>query len=256
MPRPPSVIIACFLAVFLAGAATDSSNGHNNNNECVVLLHGLARSDMSMNRLDKHLHKAGYATINVDYPSTSDTIEHIVERYVSPAVKKCQTSKAKKVHFVTHSLGGILVRKYLQSHTVPAGSRMVMIAPPNQGSEITDALKDFFVYQWAMGPAGQELGTDQKSVPNQLKPVNIDIGIIAGDSSLNPIFSSIIPGPDDGKVSVERTKLSQMKDFIIVRSTHTLIMNKAAVLDQVAHFLQHGTFDHTWREKEEPLADY
>ena len=255
MPRPLSFIIACLFVILLAGATTASSSEHDDKKECVVLLHGLARSDMSMNRLDKHLHKAGYATINVDYPSTSDTIEHIVERYVSPAVKKCKKSNAKKVHFVTHSLGGILVRKYLQSHTVPAGSRMVMIAPPNQGSEITDALKDFFVYKWAMGPAGQDLGTDPNSVPNQLKPVNIEIGVIAGDSSLNPIFSSIIPGPDDGKVAVERTKLKEMKDFIIVRSTHTLIMSKPVVLDQVTYFLQQGTFDHAWQEQEDPLSD-
>jgi hypothetical protein len=132
---------------------------------------------------------------------------------------------------------------------IPAGSRLVMLAPPNKGSEVTDFMKDFFIYRWIEGPAGQELGTGPESVPNRLKPIDLQLGIIAGDRSLNPVFSAIIPGPDDGKVAVERTKLEEMSDFLVISSTHTFIMRNPNVLRQVVHFLEHGRFDHSQKKE-------
>jgi len=120
-----------------------------------------------------------------------------------------------------------------------------MLAPPNQGTEVVDYVKDFFAYKWIHGPSGQELGTNPESVPNRLKPIDIEVGIIAGDQSLNPIFSALIPGPDDGRVSVERAKLEGMTDFLVISDTHTSVLKNPAVLKQIAYFLENGKFDHS-----------
>ena len=213
--------------------------------ECVVLLHGMGRTALSMSKLEKHLFSKGYKTVNFAYPSTSEPIERIAEVYIPSAISQCQKIQAVKIHFVTHSMGGIIVRQYLQANSLPKGSRLVMLAPPNRGSEVVDYLKKFFAYRWLTGPAGQQLGTNTESIPNRLKPVDIEVGIIAGAKSLNPIFSSFISGPDDGRVSVERTKLEEMSDFLVVSSNHTLIMRNKAAIRQVVHFLEHGEFDHS-----------
>jgi hypothetical protein len=152
--------------------------------------------------------------------------------------------KATKIHFVTHSLGGILVRKYLQKNNLPDGSRIVMLSPPNHGSEVVDRFKNFFVFKWLYGQAGQELGTQAQSIPSQLKPVQADIGVIAGKKSSVPWFSRIIPGENDGTVSVASTRLKEMNDFITVECGHTFIMNNRDVMDQTVFYLQNGHFRH------------
>jgi hypothetical protein len=212
---------------------------------CVILLHGMGRSHRSMAAMERHLVRAGYRVVNLDYPSTEARIETLSQGVVSETVKRCRLEHpSAPIHFVTHSLGGILVRQYLQSHRLPPGSRVVMLSPPNQGSEVADLLKDFFLYRWMMGPAGQQLGTGADSVPNQLGPVDVPVGIIAGDSTLEPWFSARLPGADDGKVSVARSRLAEMADFLVVHKSHGFIMNDPQVIDQTLYFLQHGGFRH------------
>lgn len=241
-----SVITLCIMIGLIPQylLATESKSG-GHQKECVILLHGMGKSPSSMRRIETYLLGKGYKVVNLSYPSTSESIEHIAERDVAKAVDTCQMSRVDKIHFVTHSLGGIIVRQYLQSNSLPEGSRLVMLAPPNQGTEIVDYLKDFFAYQWMHGPSGQQLGTDPASAPNRLKPIDIEVGIIAGDASLNPIFSALIPGPDDGRVSVERAKLKEMKDFLVIPSTHAAILRNPAVSQQITHFLENGKFDHS-----------
>lgn len=227
--------------------------------ECVVLLHGMARSRFSMYLMEKYLQEKGYRTINEGYPSTKKSIKELAGEEVTAAVKNCRKGGAEKIHFVTHSLGGIITRQYLQSHDLPKGSRIVMLAPPNKGSELADKLKGLDAYKWLNGPAGQELGTGPDGTPISLKPVDVEIGIIAGDSSLNPFFSYMIPGLDDGKVSVERAKLEGMKDFIVMPSSHSFIMNSSDVMKQTLHFLEKGTFDHsdaTERKKSKEIKPF
>jgi hypothetical protein len=149
---------------------------------------------------------------------------------------------ASKINFVTHSMGGILVRYYLENYEVPHLGRVVMLSPPNQGSEVVDKLKESPIFQWINGPAGQQLGTDADSIPKTLGPPNYELGIITGDRSINPILSLLIPGKDDGKVSVKNAKLAGMKDFLVVHKTHPLIMNDEEVLQQVTAFLKKGMF--------------
>jgi hypothetical protein len=213
--------------------------------ECVILLHGMRKSPSSMHKIEKYLLNLGYKTVNFAYPSTSKSIECIAEVHIPHAVASCRSNPVDKIHFVTHSLGGIIVRQYLQANPLPAGSRVVMLAPPNRGSEVVDYVKDFLAYKWIHGPPGQELGTNPESTPNRLKPIDIEVGVIAGDKSLNPIFSAIIPGPDDGRVSVERAKLAEMADFLVIPSPHTSIVKNPVVLKQTAYFLENGKFDHS-----------
>ena len=213
-------------------------------NECIILLHGMGRTSYSMKTLEKYLSARGYQVINQGYPSTSEPIKDIAENYVAGAVEQCLEKQPEKIHFVTHSLGGILVRQYLQNHSIPEGSRVVMLSPPNKGSELADYLRDFWLYKWRNGPAGQELGTGPRSVPNNLEPVNAEIGVLTGNMSFNPMFSQLIPGEDDGKVSVERAKLAEMNDFIVIPATHTFIMKNKTALEQVLFFIENGKFKH------------
>ncbi len=209
----------------------------------VILLHGLARTRRSMGKLERALKKAGFRTLNVGYPSRRHTIAHLADTVVAEAVERCQGRTTGPVHFVTHSMGGILVRQFLASHRLDNPGRVVMLAPPNHGSEIVDKLGSRWWFRWFNGPAGCSLGTGPDSVPNRLGPADYPLGIIAGNHSLDPVFSRMIPGPGDGKVSVASTRLQGMLDFKIVPHGHTCIMNRNEVIRQVLFFLQHGRFE-------------
>jgi triacylglycerol lipase len=212
--------------------------------EEVILLHGLCRTSRSMLKMERALTEAGYKVRNVDYPSRTASIQKLAEDAIGKAVGDCQQDGATKINFVTHSLGGILVRSYLVRHIIPSLGRVVMLAPPNQGSEIVDKLGWFFLFKSINGPAGNELGTDKNSTPNKFGPINFPVGIIAGDRSINWINSLLIPGRDDGKVSVERTKLAGMAGHLVVHATHPFIMKNHEVIRQTIQFLRAGNFDH------------
>ena len=211
--------------------------------ECVVLLHGMARSDSSMNKMEKKLKEAGYIVVNFDYPSTQHNIEGIAKDYLPNAVAQCKPNVI--INFVTHSLGGIVLRKYLSDNKLELLGRVVMLGPPNKGSEIVDKLKNFPGFEFINGPAGLELGTDKSSVPNLLGAVTYPVGIIAGSSTINPILSQMLPNPDDGKVSVENTKVEGMADHIILPVSHTFLMRNDEVIRQVKKFLKSGKFQHS-----------
>lgn len=215
--------------------------------EEVILLHGLCRTSRSMVKMERALTDAGYKVHNVNYPSRTASIEKLADDAIGKAVGDCQRDGATKINFVTHSLGGILVRSYLARHTIPELGRVVMLAPPNRGSEVVDKLGWLFLFKLINGSAGNELGTDKNSTPNKLGAANFPVGIIAGDRSINWINSLLIPGSDDGKVSVERTKLAGMSDHIVIHTTHPFIMKNHEVIRQTILFLQTGDFDHASR---------
>ncbi len=212
--------------------------------DCVILLHGLARTSRSMAKLEKRLSQHGYRVINLDYPSTEHPIEFLAEEYLGRTIKRYQAESYRKIHFVSHSLGGIIVRYYLKHHELSNLGRVVMMSPPNQGSEVVDYMKDTLIFKKINGPAGQQLGTDEDSVPLKLGPVDFELGVIAGNRTFDPLFSMMIPGPDDGKVSIKRAKVAGMTDFLVLPHSHAFIMQNEDVIEQVIHFLEHGSFRH------------
>ncbi len=213
--------------------------------ECVILLHGLARSASSMSKLEMHLESEGYKVANINYPSRKYPIEQLSTIAIEQGLKNCQTlqhDSIQKIHFVTHSLGGILVRQYLQHNQIENLGHTVMLGPPNQGSEVVDKLKRIPGFTWFNGPAGLQLGTDSESVPKSLGAANFTTGIIAGTRSINLFLSTLIPGTDDGKVSVNNTHVENEKAFITLPVSHPLMMRNTEVINHVIHFVKYGSF--------------
>ena len=240
-------MFALFAILLLFGItwADASHGGQDQSPACVILLHGLGRRAASMTPMADDLTAHGFRVFNIGYPSTEAPVEILTDSYLLPAVENCRQAGCRVIHMVAHSLGGIMARQYLQTQQLPEGSRIVMLSPPNQGSEVVDVLGPYFFYRWFMGPAGQQLGTTPDSLPNRLRPVDVPIGVITGSYSWNPILSTMIPGPDDGKVSIESAKLEGMADFIVLPVTHTFIMQDGKVMAQTAYFLDNGRFDHS-----------
>ena len=211
--------------------------------EYVVLVHGLARSPRSLKKAERFLRQRGYRVLNFGYPSRKYPIETLSAQYLKPFIETHCAEQGQPVHFLTHSMGGIVVRHYSKYVSPGRVGRVVMLAPPNQGSEVVDAQRNWKIFQWMLGPAGQQLGTDAASLPVRMGAVDFELGVIAGDRSIELLHSwFILPGADDGKVSVERAKIPGMKDFRLLHHTHTFIMQSDAVLSQVDYFLKTGRF--------------
>ena len=223
--------------------------------DCVVLIHGLNRSDLSFVVMQKILQRHGYEVVVQSYPSTEADLFVLAEQTLPWAFDACE---ADTVHIVAHSMGAILVRIWLAQDrldvpvdqaglTGPAAQdrrvrlgRVVMLAPPNQGSEVVDVFGDMRFFSWLNGPASQQLGTD--GVAPVLPQARYPLGVIAGSRSVNPLFSALIPGRDDGAVSVAATALKGMTDHITLPVIHSFLMNNPLVLYQVLWFLRQGAF--------------
>lgn len=214
--------------------------------ETVVLLHGLNRTSRSMKPLEAALAEVGYEVVNVGYPAGRRPIEDLSDD-LEARLSEIRGAPDRRVHFVTHSFGGILLRCYLKERPLPNLGRVVMLSPPNGGSELADLVRKIPLVRKAAGPNRPRLGTDPAGLPARLGPVDFDLGVIAGDRSFNPMFSSLIPGPDDGFVAVQRAKVQGMVDFLVVPRTHTFILRSQQVIEQTLKYLRDGSFDHCTR---------
>jgi pimeloyl-ACP methyl ester carboxylesterase len=238
------VIALCVLVVtmLLSACAQDTAPAAKPD-ECVILLHGLARTALSMQKMKRALEGNGYYVANVDYPSRDHEIEVLAPLAIEDGLEQCgENSGTSTVHFVTHSLGGILVRVYLADNAIANLGRVVMLAPPNQGSKAVDEMERIPGFDWLNGPAGYQLGKGPESVPLRLGVPDFDFAVIAGDRTIDPITSAILDDPDDGKVSVSDTRLEGMRDFVVVPVSHALIMQNREVIRLVMNYLARGSF--------------
>ena len=216
--------------------------------ECVILLHGLMRTSTSMNSLAEALQEEGFVVVNQGYPSRNHPIEDLAKLAVENSLATCRKADTQRVHFVTHSLGGILVRYYLAENTIPELGRVVMLAPPNQGSALIDLMTLFPELEDITGPAGYQLGTKENSVPVKLGAANFEVGIITGDHTVNPVMSAYLETPNDGKVTIESARLEGMQDFLVVPHSHPFIMRNDNVIGQTIYFLYFGEFEKSGSE--------
>lgn len=188
------------------------------------------------------LQAAGFTTANVDYPSQSGPVEEIAPLAVRTGLMECRATGADRIHFVTHSIGGILLRYQNEREPIPDLGRVVMLGPPNQGSEVIDIAQGWPGMSLFGGSAGLQLGTDENSVPSRLGPVDFELGVIAGTGSINPWMSAMLPDADDGKVTVAATQVDGMDDFLIVSRSHRYIMRSDVVFRNTESFLKTGRF--------------
>ena len=195
-----------------------------------------------MKHIGDFLNKNGYNVDYAAYPSRKNTIEEISANWIKPLLQNPCSQKAKKIHFVTHSMGGIIVRYFLQENRVKNLGRVVMLAPPSQGSEVADFLSHSLFLKAKLGPALLQLKADPSSFVNTLGLPNFEFAIIAGNASIDPVSSLILPGDDDGKVTIARSRLKNSSDFLLVEENHTFIMDAPAVQQATLRFLKNGKF--------------
>jgi pimeloyl-ACP methyl ester carboxylesterase len=236
--RSHGQIISAFLCLAALLLSTPCVFGAET--ESVILLHGYGRTTFSMRPLQTRLEEAGFNVYNIGYPSMRRSPEELVE-LLDERLKSCCRSSTR-IHFVTHSLGGILVRAYLAENHLGNIGRVVMLAPPNRGSEIADIANGSNLLHAILGPTVVQLGTGEDSLPNRLPPPWYELGVIAGIDDINPIGSFFVPEPSDGTVSVASTRLTGMSDFVTVRKSHTFIMRSGDVADYIIRFLHTGRF--------------
>ena len=211
--------------------------------ETVVLLHGVAMPALEMHPDARALAAAGYRVINLPYPSRSFTIEQLAHDYLPAQLHACGADAAPRLHFVAHSMGGLVVRLYLQEHKPANLGRVVLLAPPNAGSPVADRLNRSALCRWLIGPNLARLGTSTAAaLAPKLAPPDYEVGIIAGNTSINPVFSHWQNGASDGAVSVDSARLAGARDFLVVPYSHTLMLWHEATAAQVLAFLRTGRF--------------
>jgi triacylglycerol lipase len=201
----------------------------------VVLLHGLGRSPLSLGYAASRLRRAGFAAVNIGYPSRHQPLDQLARGVAA------QLPASGPLHFLTHSMGGIVLRCLVKTARPPNLGRAVMLGPPNGGSQLASRLRDRWLYRATLGPAGQQIGADAGSVPNQLGPVDFEVGVIAGRRALDPL-RWLVAGESDGRVSLAETKVAGMSDWTTVPRGHAFLMFDAKVIDQAVHFFEHGRF--------------
>lgn len=231
-----TLAITALLCLFLTDPAAAAPKDR------VILLHGLGRTPLSMIWLQWSLERAGYQVTNLRYPSRSANALQIAAEHLDQAIFPQNQANDGQIHFVTHSLGGIILRNYLAGHTITNLGRVVMLAPPNHGSELADHLKRNWLGRFIIGPVGCELGTAPSDLPARLGPAYFPVGVVAADGPGIPWNCLVCKTPSDGIVSVQSAQLDGMTDFLIVHGSHTLIMWRNSNCRQILSFLRVGRF--------------
>jgi len=224
-----------FLMSALTAAAAPSP-------DTVVLLHGVGMGPWTMRPLATTLRQAGYHVVNVGYPSRTLTLEQLASDYLPAQLQAAGCGSAARLHFVTHSMGSIVLRLYLRDHCPANLGRVVMLGPPNHGSTAADHAADSAPLRWLLGRNLRRLGTGPDAITRELGPADFELGVIAGNASINPLAARWLDGPNDGAVTVASARLEGMRDFLVVPWAHTPMLWRRQVGAQVLAFLRTGRF--------------
>lgn len=187
----------------------------------VILIHGLLQSSRCMTSMAASFKDAGYTPIEFDYPSTQVTIPEAA-RYLDKLIKSLDG--IDEINFVTHSMGGLVVRAWSLEYDDPRLRRMVMLGTPNQGAELADITHQYWILRTAAGPGARQLGTRPNGLIPKLPLPKCEFAVIAGSSGTPAGWNPLIPGDDDGTVTVESTKLPGAADFVTVRTLHSRLL--------------------------------
>lgn len=210
--------------------------------ETVILIHGLARTHRSMSKLSRMLRAHEFMTVLLKYPSRKYNLETLSRQYIVPEVNAVLYAAHGPVHFVTHSMGGILLRMALPYVATENIGRIVMLAPPNHGSEIVDTMRKFKWFRSFFGPAAINLASTNHVYLEKLPPLPDHCGIISGDRSAFHLFDNALPRPHDGTVSVASTKMNGAHAHIVLHTSHPFIMRSGKVIEETIYFLKNGVF--------------
>jgi predicted alpha/beta hydrolase family esterase len=238
----PLAIVALLALLALLPGAWGATSGDPR--ECVVLLHGLGRTGLSMKGIEWHLEDEGYRVVNEPYPSLFHGLDRLADMAVRSGLERCRAATRGQVSFVTHSLGGILVRAYLASHEVPELHRVVMLGPPNQGSQLAEYVASIEALEPIEPEVVEDLSSELSSLTSKLGPVAFELGVIAGNRNRRTFTPGAPDEPSDGTVAVSETRVEGMQDFVVLPVTHTFMMWDDEVLDQIVLFLRRGRFRH------------
>jgi pimeloyl-ACP methyl ester carboxylesterase len=220
---------------------SNANNVKNKKGDYVILLHGIARSSNHMKPIEKYLTAKNYDVININYPSTDHKIEDLID--IIYKILDQNITESKKINFIGYSMGGLVTRALIHKYRPKNLNKVILLAPPNRGSEVADFFKNNFLYKKIYGKSGQELTTkDNKNLEKILGIVDYPLGIIAGNFTIDPISSYLIPGDDDGKVSIKSTKIDNMTDHIVISVSHTFFPSNKNVHKQILYFLEYGSF--------------
>jgi pimeloyl-ACP methyl ester carboxylesterase len=223
----------------------------------VVVLHGLGRTRAAMNPLCRYLEEhGGYTVLNVGYPSTRASVG---DHAAALARILADLDDAEEIDFVGHSLGNLVIRHYLADETDETTGRqpdsrigrIVMLAPPNQGSERAERWAESKLFEVVLGPAGRQLANDWAALEGRLATPACEFGILAGGRGDGRGWSRALEGDDDGIVSVTATRLLGARDFAVVPVLHTFIMSHETAIAYTLRFLEHGYF--VADEKRQPI---
>ena len=236
--------IAAMAAFVTPATAAAAGSVAQKGKDIVVVLHGLGRGTSAMRRLASHLDDAGYRAIRIGYHSLRDSPDEILKD-IRQKIESCCLRKSPNLHFVGHSLGGLLIRAYLAKNKPANRGHVVLIGTPNTGTKIVDKLRDNWWFQM-LGPMAQKLGTDAKSFARSLGPPDYPVGVIAGRKA-GSANEALVPGEDDGLVSIESTKIDGMSDFVIVEANHSALRYDKNVVRHVVSFLKTGRFERRGR---------
>ena len=209
----------------------------------VLLLHGIARTSASLRAFQRALEANGYSVLNLDYRSRHLPLEALAES-IHPAVARFARMNPGALHIVAHSMGGLLARVYLARYRPARLGRVVMVGTPNGGSAVADLLRDWPLYRLVFGPAGQQLvTTPEVALSTAFGAVDYDLGVLAGDRPFIPLVADLLlPGPNDGKVTVASTRLVGMADHLTIHTSHTRLASHPETLAATLNFLHHGQF--------------